>query len=163
MASNKSLFTGKPIVLKTDTKAEAAAKVMDEIYKFMMPNLPIPNPVGYWMDSAVDQSGLFQTYSWKSIKSAGSGETDAFGRERNLRQAILGAGGVKIGSYAADAQELRMKFEKGARERELNEQKAQLNRMLQRGAITEEEHAARIDKLVGKKDKIVKEFGEKVD
>lgn len=155
---NKSSFTGKPITLETDTASEKAVKVFDHLFKFLAPNLPVPNPVGWWADSAFDQIGLFQTYSWKSIQSAGSGETDAFGRERNLRQAILGSVGVKETSQPADAAEQRLKYEHDKQARELNEQKASLKRMLDRKGISSEKFEAMMKNIERKQERISGEF-----
>lgn len=155
---NKSSFTGKPITLETDTASEKAVKVFDHLFKFLAPNLPVPNPVGWWADSAFDQIGLFQTYSWKSIQSAGSGETDAFGRERNLRQAILGSVGVKETSQPADAAEQRLKYEHDKQARELNEQKASLKRMLDRKGISPEKFETMMKNIERKQERISGEF-----
>ena len=161
--ANKSLFTGKEITLSTDTKGEAAAKIADHLYKFFTPNLPIPNPMGYWLDSATDQIGLFQTYSWASIQAANTGATDAFGRERNLRQALFGAAGVKLGSYPADVQETMLKAKEASELRELNEQKTKLKRMLNRNGITEDKFNSMMDNLDRKREGIKEKTGEALD
>lgn len=163
MASNKNVFTGKPIVKETDTKGEAVVAVLDHLYKFMAPNLPVPNPAGWWVDDAMNQRGIFQSYSWKSIESANKGETDAFGRERNKGQAVAGALGVKVGSYPADVGEQNAKYKYDAAIRELNQVQTEWKRMLSRNGVTQEQFDRKMQDIAAKKEKAAKEFGAKVE
>jgi hypothetical protein len=138
-SANKSLFTGKPIALATDTAGERFAKVTDHVFKFMAPNLPIPNPLGWVADDSLNVPGLWQTHSWTSIQNAGTGVTDAFGRERSLGQAALSSVGIKVGSYPADValQNQMMKYRE--QEAEIKRQQRQISRQAGRGAISDGE------------------------
>jgi len=162
LISNRSQFTGKDIVGKTDTFGEGATKVMDHIAKFLMPNLPLPNPVGYAADSIAMQRGLFQTYSWKAIQAAGTGETDAFGRERNLPQALSSAFGVKLGSYPADAGRVNLARQRDEALREISQKIGAARRERQRRGISDEEFNARLDRQVTRRRDIEREFAERM-
>ena len=83
----KSLFTGRDIVLATDTGTEAAAKRAEFIWKSMGPNMP----------------GLPLTYSTDKIMNAWNAHQDQFHREYDLPTALLSAAGVKLAPYAVDA------------------------------------------------------------
>ncbi|MGH9971851.1 MAG: hypothetical protein ACREBG_29225, partial [Pyrinomonadaceae bacterium] len=72
LLTNKSQFTGQPIVKDTDTPLEVAQKVVDYIYKSFAPNAP-------WIPFS---------YSYQAILNAGKGRTDVFGREQSVVQAI---------------------------------------------------------------------------
>jgi hypothetical protein len=83
---NKSQFTGRPIVLDTDSSSEKATKVFDHLYKAFAPNIVV----------------LPGTHAFTGVMRAGSGQTDAFGREMSTTQAMLSAHGIKLGSYPRD-------------------------------------------------------------
>lgn len=162
MISNRSQFTGKDIVGKTDSAGEKTLKIMDHLAKFIMPNLPIPNPLGYAADSIAMDRGLLQTYSWKSIQAAGTGETDAFGRERDLMQALSSSFGVKLGSYPSDVAVTNLGRKRDAELRELSEKIGAARRALQKRGIDEEEFKARLDKNVQRRRDIEKEYAERM-
>jgi hypothetical protein len=128
MAANKDMFTGKTIVKDSDEYGEKMVKIMDHIAKFIMPNVPIPNPAGYVADEMFGERGLFQTYSWKSVLGAGTGETDAFGRERNLAQSAASAAGVKIGSQPEDVAKSNLRAKTASAQREISENISALRR-----------------------------------
>ena len=98
----KSLFTGRDIVLATDTGAEAAAKRAEFIWKSMGPNMP----------------GLPLTYSTDKIMNAWNAHQDQFHREYDLPTALLSAAGVKLAPYAVDAltRSAALKLERDIRE-----------------------------------------------
>jgi len=102
LIGNTSLFTGQDITKDTDNLADQWSKAGDYLWKSVMPNLPIPNPVGYLVDSS---GQALQTYSWSAISGAGKGKTDAFSREQSVPQALSSSIGVKVGSYPGDVLE----------------------------------------------------------
>ncbi|MCC6531511.1 MAG: hypothetical protein IT531_03100 [Burkholderiales bacterium] len=162
LISNRSQFTGKDIVGKTDTWQEATLKIMDHLAKFVLPNVPLPNPAGYMADAVAMDRGLFQTYSWKSISAAGTGETDAFGRERDLMQALAASFGVKLGSYPADAAVTNLTRQRDAELRELNEKLSAARREHQRRGLSDEEFGARLDRSVQRRRDIEREYGQRL-
>lgn len=89
---NRSMFTGKPITLDTDTAAQKAAKLGDYLYKAFAPNI----------------LGLPGTYATTAVGDAAQGKTDAFGREQSVAQAVASSFGVKLGSYPADVLKLNL-------------------------------------------------------
>lgn len=162
LAANENLFTGKPIVKQSDTPVEATTKIMDHLFKFIAPNMPIPNPVGYAADAALMDNGLFQTYSWKSIQAAGTGQTDAFGRERNLAQAIAAAGGIKVGAQPADVAMKNLRGERDAQLREISETESALRREAQKGGLTTDQLRARIERQDAKARDIRSRYNERM-
>jgi hypothetical protein len=76
----------RTIVKDTDTAAEAAGKVFG-----LLLALDDAQPGGRARRAATD-----------AVVKAGTGETDAFGRELSLAQALLNAVGIKLGSYPPD-------------------------------------------------------------
>ncbi|GIW55349.1 MAG: hypothetical protein KatS3mg082_1753 [Nitrospiraceae bacterium] len=162
LAANKSLFTGNPIWDKdSDSTAEAAIKIGDHLFKWAAPNLPVPNPAGYVADRLILERGLFQTWSWSEIEKAATGETDAFGRERSLPQALLSSVGIKLGSYPEDVALRRMKAEANQALRALGEKKAAVKRQFQRRSLTEEEYLARLKKIQEKREEVLRRYRER--
>jgi hypothetical protein len=96
---NKSLFTQNEIYKDTDTFGEASTKVMDHLFKSIMPNVPVPNPIG-WM--VADETGQMQTYAWSGIEKAISRKENQIGEVRSVPQALLNTVGVKVGTYPAN-------------------------------------------------------------
>ncbi len=162
LAANENLFTGKPIVKQSDTPLEQTTKIMDHLFKFLAPNMPIPNPIGYAADAALMDNGLFQTYSWKSIQAAGTGQTDAFGRERNLAQAIAAAGGVKVGAQPADVAMKNLRGERDSQLREISETESALRREAQKGGLTTDQLRARIERQDAKARDIRQRYNERM-
>lgn len=162
LASNKSQFTGQLIWKDSDTMGERVAKVMDHLFKFLAPNLPLPNPLGYPLDAAVAEKGLLQTYSWKTIQNAGGGATDDFGRERSVPQAIASAVGVKLASYPKDQLQRNLNAQKAHEIRDLDETTARYKREFRRGGLTSKEFEARMTKQAEKRQEINKRYGEKL-
>lgn len=96
---NKSLFTQKEIYKDTDTFGEASTKVMDHLFKSVMPNVPVPNPVG-WL--VANETGQVQTYAWSGIEKAITRKENQIGEVRSVPQALLNTVGVKVGTYPAN-------------------------------------------------------------
>lgn len=139
MLLNRQGFTGKDIVLDTDSAGEKTIKNLDHLYKAMLPNFPAPS-MGSTLRQMYNVTGVgpdldpgqLDTYAWSSIFSAGTGKTDPFGREYDLTMAIASAMGVKIAAYPPDVADSAkmMEFEKNQREikRVLNAYARQANR-----------------------------------
>ena len=96
---NKSIFTQKEIYKDTDTFGESSTKVMDHLFKSIMPNVPVPNPIG-WM--VADETGQMQTYAWSGIEKAITRKENQIGEVRSVPQALLNTVGVKVGTYPAN-------------------------------------------------------------
>ena len=123
---------------------------------------PLPNPAGYAVDAAVDEHGLFQSYSWKSIQSAGTGETDAFGRERSLPQSVAAAGGIKLGAQPADVAMKNLRGARDAQLREVSETVSGYRREAQKGGITSDQLQGRMEKQNAKKREITDRYNERM-
>lgn len=120
---NKSSFTGKPITLDTDTLTEKYGKVGDYLWKAAAPNFP----------------GIPGTYATDALVGAGSGKTDAFGREQSLGQAALSSVGVKLASYPPDVLRQNQALDTLAKVAEVDRQINAARRQFARGGITEDE------------------------
>lgn len=83
---NRSMFTGQPIALDTDTATEHASKLANHLWKAATPNI----------------IGLPGAYATTGVLDAAHGRTDAFGRERSVAQSLLSGIGIKLGSYPPD-------------------------------------------------------------
>lgn len=147
---NKSGFTGKPLVLETDTPAETAVKVSDHVFKAFAPNLPVPNPGAYVLPDSMNVPGAWQTYSWAGIENAGKGVTDPFGRERSLSQALAGSVGIKLGSYPQDVAMRNKSLEFKSGQSEIERQLGDINRQQPRGGLTQEQANAKREAQVQK-------------
>lgn len=89
--TNRASFTGQEITLETDKGWEKAEKLGMHLYRFAMPNLfMIP---GTWSFEGI-RGAL-------GLKEAGP-QTDVFGREFSVPQALGNAIGVKLGTYPED-------------------------------------------------------------
>lgn len=165
LASNKSQFTGQAIWKESDTLGERVAKVIDHLFKFAAPNFPAPNPAGYALDAAVAERGMMQTYSWKSIQDAGTGATDAFGREKNLPQAIASAVGVKIAAYPEDVLTRNLNSKKAHELRDNDETTSRYKReyrLSNKGDAARELFEERMKKQAEKRQEINRRYGEKL-
>ena len=143
---NKSQFTGKPITKETDTGGEMAGKVADHLYKAFAPNLPM----------------LPGTYSSTAIFNAGSGKTDAFGREQSVGQALASSVGVKLGSYPADVAVRNLAAQHAGKVREIGENISALRREYERKGISREEFEKRMAEQIAKRVKLQRDLGEKI-
>jgi proteasome lid subunit RPN8/RPN11 len=93
---NKSMFTKRDLLQDTDTASEKAIKSVDHLFKGFMPNVPVPNPLGWALPT---QAGQLQTYSWAGIEKAYTRKENEFGEVRSVPQAVANAVGIKVGSY----------------------------------------------------------------
>jgi hypothetical protein len=143
---NKSSFTGKPIVLETDTGVESASKVLGHLYKALAPNL----------------LGLPGTYATDSVVNAGNGKTDAFGREQSMAQALASSIGVKLGSYPEDVMRRNVTGKASAERTEITRVMRDLQRQRQRNAISESEFDSKMEVQRGKLQKLSEETREKM-
>ncbi len=121
---NKSTFTGKEITQDTDTKMQAAVKVIDHMWKAFAPNI----------------LGLPGTYATTGVREAAQGKTDAFGREQSTAQATASAFGVKLGSYPADVLRRNERAKAAGQIIEIDKNIAALRRQRQTNRITMEKY-----------------------
>jgi hypothetical protein len=162
LVSNKNAFTGKEIWTESDSNTDRMLKVFDHLFRFMSPNVPFPNPVGYAADALAVEKGMLQTYAWRTIQAAGSGMTDDFGRERSLAQSMASAVGVKLASYPPDQLRRNIVAKRDFELRDLNEATARYRREFRRGGITKAEFDARMQKQAEKRREIRQRYGEKL-
>lgn len=146
LVSNKSQFTGKEIVLETDTAAEKATKVADHLYKAFAPNIIF----------------LPGTHAWTGVVNAGSGKTDSFGREMSATQSVATAFGVKVGSYPADVLELNAQRAAQAKIMEIDRNITQLKREYQRNGIDDGDFEEKYNAQAAKKLAIIEELQNKM-
>ena len=141
LATNRSTFTGKDIVNKSDTVTEKTAKLLDYQFKFWMPNLPLPNPVGLAGEALVPgiPVGWLQTYSTTNIMAARKGKTDSFGRERTLGNELLNSVGVKLRPYPPDQLLLNERRRTEREVQDINYEIGQLRRQYQMKGLSDEE------------------------
>ena len=142
---NKQGFTGKSITLETDTAYEQAAKLTDYLYKAFAPNIAV----------------LPGTYAWTGIANAGSGKTDAFGREQSLAQSIISSVGIKLGSYPPDVLRLNAQRAAQAKMMEIDKNITALKREFQKKGIDRDEFNAKAKAQIEKKRAVAKEFMER--
>lgn len=159
---NKTQFTGKAITLETDTAAEKTGKVLDHLTKAFLPNILLPNPVGYAVEAVTGVRNAGQTYAWTGVTNAGSGRTDNFGREQSTAQAAASAFGVKVGSYPKDVLQLNAQREAQAKGMEIDRNITQLKRELIRKGITQEEFNEKAAAQQAKKQKIMNDLSRKM-
>jgi len=143
---NKSAFTGKPITLGTDTPAESSAKVFEHLYKGFAPNLP----------------GLPGTYATDALVNAGTGKTDAFGRQQSMAQAMASSVGVKLGSYPDDVLRRNTLGRAGAQRKEIETVMNGLQRQRNMNGISEAEYERKMEVQREKLRKLNQETREKV-
>lgn len=143
---NKTGFTGKPITLETDTVMQQTAKVMDYLYKSMMPNV----------------LGLPGTYASTGVFDAAKGKTDAFGREQSVTQAVASAFGVKLGSYPGDVLRKNEFGKAQALMMEIDRNISLLKRQHQNHSITDAEFQEKVQVEVEKKRKVQQDLAKKL-
>ena len=144
--ANKSMFTGKPITLETDTPKEQAAKITDYLFKSFAPNL----------------LGVPGTYATTAVEQAYAGRTDSFGRELSVAQAIAGSLGVKLGSYPPDVLRMNLSIKAKAEITEIEHTIWGMARQVQTNRMTQAEFAKQIEYQRDKIRKVVTELREKV-
>lgn len=158
---NKSAFTGKPITSETDTPAQQTGKFIDHLSKAFLPNILLPNPVGYAVESATGVQNAGQTYAWTGVKESMNGRTDAFGRELSTAQAMASSFGVKLGSYPADVMRRNLTAAALAQSSEIEKNIAQLKRQRQTGRIDDAEFQSLVEVEQQKKVKLMRKLAEK--
>lgn len=104
LIANKSFFTEKDITLDTDTQSEKAEKRLDHIFKSMMPNVPLPNPINIQTPAGeINPLGLsqgsLQPYAWSGIERASLKKEGSIGEVRNTPAAIASALGIKVSAF----------------------------------------------------------------
>jgi len=144
---NKSAFTGKAITLETDTKMQQAQKVADYLYKAFAPNI----------------LGLPGTYATEGLVGSMTGRTDAFGREMSTAQAVASSFGVKLGSYPADVLRRNLNAKAQAEMMEIQKNISQFKRQRQTGRLDQDEYEDKVRVELEKKQKIMRELGEKMN
>ena len=147
LLANKSQFTGKPIVLETDTAGQKAGKVADFVYKWATPNV----------------LGLPGSYATTGVFDAAKGRTDAFGRERSVSQAIASSVGVKLASYPRDILERNIILESKGKQAELERGMRQLARQRSTNTISDAEFERAIGVEQGKLIKLREETQERLE
>ncbi|WP_341714434.1 hypothetical protein [Limnobacter sp.] len=143
---NKSMFTGKPITLDTDTKGQKVSKTIDYLYKAFAPNI----------------LGLPGTYATTGVVGSLTGRTDPFGREMSTAQAVASSFGVKLGSYPADVLRRNLNAKSQAELMEIQRNISQLKRQRQTGRLDQEEFADKVRVELEKKTKIQRDLAEKL-
>lgn len=145
LAANKSQFTGKAITLETDTAAEKLAKVGDHLYKAFAPNIIV----------------LPGTHAFSGVVDAGTGRTDAFGREQSVAQAVATGFGVKAGAYPRDALMMNAIRQRDAKLMEIDRNISQIDREFQRKGIDMETYVEKKQDQIAKKQRIILELNER--
>jgi N12 class adenine-specific DNA methylase len=144
--ANRSMFTGKPINLETDTGMQATGKVVDHLWKAFAPNI----------------LGLPGTYATTGVGDAIKGKTDAFGREQSVAQAVASSFGVKLGSYPADVLRRNERAKAAAQVMEIDRNISALKRQLQTRRISNEDFQEQVRAENDKKRKVMQDLQEKV-
>ncbi len=142
---NKSMFTGKPITLETDTALEKARKVTDHLWKAFAPNL----------------LGVPGTYATTGVVESIEGRTDKFGREMSTAQAS--SVGVKLGSYPADVLRNNLMARQRAELAEVDRVIGELKRQRQTNRISAEEFEKGMQAQQAKKLRLRTELAEKMN
>lgn len=147
LVANKSMFTGKPIVLETDTAGERARKVVDYLWKAFSPNLV----------------GVPGTYATQGVADSITGRTDKFGREMSTAQALASSVGVKLGSYPTDVLRNNLMAKQRAEVAEIDRVMADLKRRRQTNRIDADDFQEQMLAQQQKKQKLRTELAEKMN
>lgn len=147
LALNRSMFTGKPITLETDTATEHAAKMVDYLWKAFAPNIV----------------ALPGTHAWTGASNASKGATDAFGREQSVPQALASSVGIKLASYPPDVLRRNLSGQANAQIAEIDDAIRQLRRQRMTNRIDQDEFEAEVRAQQEKKRRIMDDLLEKVD
>ena len=158
LMANRSMFTGKDIVLDTDTPAESTKKILDYTYKWAMPNLPVPT-LGTITPGT--EPGQFQTYSWTGISNAAHRKEGTFGRDQNIPMAVGSAFGMKLEGYSPAVGRKNAEAKHKAGLQELRKQEGAVGRQRRQGGIDAEEYKRRMEHIREKKAKESREFGQR--
>jgi hypothetical protein len=149
---NKTSFTGKPITLETDTPTEQATKVMDYLYKAFAPNI-------LGLPGTYASTNVFDTLAGEN----GKGKTDKFGREMSTTQAVASSFGIKLGSYPADVLRQNEQSRMQAMLMEIDKNITALKRERQTNRLDQDEFFTKVMAQQEKKQKLMKEFSEKMN
>lgn len=122
---NKSTFTQKEIVQESDSFTEAQTKRLDHVFKSLLPNVPVPNPLGGDM-------GTMQTHAWGGIQKARGRKENTVGEVRSVPQAVGNALGIKVGSYPRENLQAAIVFDARGKEREIRKEMDKIQRDLSR-------------------------------
>ncbi len=106
LLANKSFFTEKEIVQDTDTQGEKLEKRLDHLFKGMLPNVPLPNPLNLQTPAGeLNPLGLSQgsgqSFAWSGIEKSMLKREGSIGEIRNTPAAIASAFGIKASAYPA--------------------------------------------------------------
>jgi hypothetical protein len=145
--ANKVQFTGKPIVLDTDTPREQTKKLLAYAYRSFAPN-------AVWVPGS---------YAWNALLTAGKGKTDVFGREQSVGMAVASGFGLKLAAYPKDVGIYNANAKREAQVREIREQIGRLKREYSRNGITDEEFAEGLQYQLEKLEGVNQEYLQKVD
>lgn len=156
--SDKSLFTGKELNKASDSTAESAVKVLDHIYKWAAPNIPIPS-LGTIVPGT--ETGQFQTYAWTGIVKAAQREEGAFGRDQNVPMAIGSAFGIKLEGYSPATGVVNAKGKLGQVRKELRMDRAALAKQRANGGLSDADYVRRVKKNQEKEVDAVKGFAKR--
>ncbi len=113
---NKSMFTEKEIVGDMDTATERFSKRTDYLFKSMMPNVPVPNPINLQIgDIDINpfnlEQGSLQSYSWSGIEKAVNRTENTIGEVKTVPAAIASAFGIKVSALPPDNMEAALKMD----------------------------------------------------
>lgn len=143
---NRSMFTGKPITLDTDTAGQKAVKLGDYLYKAFAPNI----------------LGLPGTYATTAVGDAAQGKTDPFGRQQSVAQAVASSFGVKLGSYPADVLKLNLNRKAQAELMEIDRNITLLKRQRMTNQIDQAEFEKQAKAEQEKQRRVIEKLREKV-
>ena len=104
---NKSMFTEKEIVTDTDSQREKLEKRLDHLFKGMMPNVPLPNPLNLQTPAGEINpfdlnQGSMQSYAWSGIERSQLKQAGSIGEIRSTPAAIANTLGIKVSAYPAE-------------------------------------------------------------
>ena len=161
---NKSMFTGRPLVNESDSMPEKILKVVDYLYKFWTPNVPLPNPVGYIGEAMTDDAptGWMQTYAVTKMQKAFRHEGESIGRDVSVGQSALNVVGIKVGAYPEDQMMKRATGSTNRSIREISDVEADIRRQHQRGGLAEVDAIRKIQRQEEKKQVLRQKLGERV-
>lgn len=139
LALNKSAFTGEEITNDlTDTTADKAGKIADWAWKS-------------WMPSAAWIPG---SWYWKKIGLAVDGATDSQGRPYPIPEAVASSFGVKLKPQDVDENFRWRAYEFDLQRRALNQERKRLQRLHQRGIVSDSAFEEGMDAVDAKLDRV---------
>lgn len=158
-AVNRSSFTGKDITsMQADSATETTAKVLDYLYKFAMPNIPLP---GLGSVTPGINAGQLESYAWTGIMRADQRQEGTFGRDQSVPMAIGSGFGIKLEGYDPMLMQYYAQLEMNGLLRLNGEKMNKLQREMGKGAISEREYERRLSSIEDSRSKIVDGFSKK--